>query len=98
LVRRKNGGRLDSSGDGFGMAENRLLIVDDDPRIARLALRVANKLGYQAEALGRSTEFERRYATFKPDVVLLDLNMPGMDGIELLRFLADRNSRAAICQ
>ena len=93
---RMNGGRLDSSGDGFGMAENRLLVVDDDPRISRLAIRVAKKLGYETEAIGGSSDFERRYATFKPDVILLDLNMPGMDGIELLRFLADRNSRAAI--
>lgn len=78
------------------MAENRVLVVDDDPRINRLVLRAAHMLGHETEAIAQSSEFEERYASLDPDVILLDLNMPGMDGIELMRFLAERNSRAAI--
>lgn len=78
------------------MIENRLLTVDDDPRISRLVRRVAEKIGFETLELNDSTEFESSYVDFKPDVILLDLNMPGTDGIELLRFLAGLRSRAAI--
>ena len=78
------------------MTENRLLCVDDDPRISRLVRRVAEKIGFDTLEINDSADFERTYAEFKPDVILLDLNMPGTDGIELLRFLAALQSRAAI--
>ncbi len=78
------------------MTENRLLCVDDDPRISRLVRRVAEKIGFDTLEINDSTEFESTYAEFKPDVILLDLNMPGTDGIELLRSLAVLQSHAAI--
>ena len=40
--------------------------------------------------------FRRDYDRQDPDVVVLDLAMPGGDGIEMLRFLAERQSRAAV--
>ncbi len=78
------------------MTENRLLTVDDDPRISRLVHRVAEKIGFDSLEISDSTEFESAYGEFDPDVILLDLNMPGTDGVELLRFLAGQQSRAAI--
>ncbi len=78
------------------MTGNRLLTVDDDPRISRLVHRVAEKIGFDSLEISDSTEFEGAFSDFKPDVILLDLNMPGTDGVELLRFLAGQKSRAAI--
>jgi DNA-binding response OmpR family regulator len=78
------------------MTGNRLLTVDDDPRISRLVRRVAEKIGFDTLETNDSSEFESAYGEFDPAVILLDLNMPGIDGIELLRFLAGQKSRAAI--
>lgn len=78
------------------MTGNRLLTVDDDPRISRLVRRVAEKIGFDTLEVNDSTAFEGIYAEFKPNVIVLDLNMPGTDGIELLRFLAGLQARPAI--
>lgn len=78
------------------MAGNRLLTIDDDPRISRLIRRVAEKIGFDTLEVNDSIAFESTYAEFKPNVIVLDLNMPGTDGIELLRFLAGLQARPAI--
>ena len=78
------------------MTENRLLVVDDDPRISRLVRRVAEKIGFDTREINDPAGFGNGYADFKPDVILLDLNMPGIDGVELLRSLAEMRSRTAI--
>ncbi len=75
---------------------NRILIADDDPRIARLAARVAEKVGFETSIITDPMEFESEYGAYSPSVVLMDLNMPGRDGVELLRFLAEVGSTAAV--
>lgn len=78
------------------MTANRLLIIDDEPEIGALICKIAESCGYLADSTERPDEFKARYDEMKPQVVILDLAIPGMDGIELLRFLADRESRAQI--
>ncbi len=78
------------------VTENRLLVVDDDARITRLVDRVAGKLGFETRAINDANDFESEFSARAPRVVLLDLNMPGRDGIELLRYLADQRTDAAI--
>ncbi len=75
---------------------NKLLIVDDDARIGRLVVRVAKKIGYETASLDDSTEFDAANTNFAPSVIVLDLNMPGMDGVELLRLLAKRKCEASV--
>lgn len=74
----------------------RLLVVDDDPRVIRLLLRVAKKLGFEGSAISNPADFDRAYEEAVPDVLLLDLSMPGVDGVELLRRLGERGSTSAI--
>lgn len=75
---------------------NRILIADDDPRIARLAGRIAEEVGFEASIITDPMEFEGKYRAYSPTAVLIDLNMPGRDGVELLRFLAEVGSTATV--
>ena len=78
------------------MVKNRVLIIDDDQRICRLIKRVADGLGINSLAIDNPEHFESVYLDFKPNVILMDLQMPKLDGVELLRKLADQQSPAAI--
>lgn len=78
------------------MSVRRLLTVDDDPRTCRIIEHVAERLDHEVFSLDQSSRFQSAYEYFKPDVVILDLCMDQVDGVELLRFLANRQSRAQI--
>lgn len=71
------------------MGRPRLLLIDDEPALATFVATAAEECGYLPGISGDEADFRQRFATERPDVVALDLGMPGMDGIELLRFLAD---------
>lgn len=73
-----------------------LLIVDDEPGICRLIAGAARDLGLPARAVHDGEAFKQAYTDVVPQIVVLDLNIPGCDGIELLRFLADQRSPARI--
>jgi DNA-binding response OmpR family regulator len=74
----------------------RLLVMDDDADIGIMIGDVATGCGYDAKVIQDSTEFVDAYESFGPDVIVLDITMPKIDGIELLRSLADRKSTAHI--
>lgn len=64
-----------------------ILIVDDEPQIAR-ALRVAlSSRGYEVRTAGNGETALDLIASTSPDVVLLDLGLPGIDGVEVVRRL-----------
>jgi DNA-binding response OmpR family regulator len=65
----------------------RILIVDDDPVIVRL-LQINFRLeGYEVDAASRGEEALRMVQEHRPDVVVLDVMMPGLDGWEVCRQL-----------
>jgi EAL domain-containing protein (putative c-di-GMP-specific phosphodiesterase class I) len=70
------------------MAGKRLLVMDDDPAFARLVQRVAEPLGYDAVAAADAAGFRDVVGRGELSAIILDLNMPGVDGIELLRELS----------
>jgi DNA-binding response OmpR family regulator len=65
-----------------------LLVIDDEPLIGRFLAHAAEECGYRALATATADSFRREYHLLRPDVVAIDLAMPGGDGVELLRFLA----------
>lgn len=73
-----------------------LLIVDDEPAICRIIQRAGEELGFAARAVHDGEAFKTAYIDIAPSVIVLDLNIPGSDGIELLRFLALEGSKAQI--
>lgn len=62
---------------------HRVLIVEDDPSQALFAESVLNGAGLQARVVSVASEFMATLSEFQPDLVLMDLHMPGMDGSEL---------------
>lgn len=64
-----------------------ILIVDDQPGIRLLLKEVFSKEGYEAIAAGSGKEALEKVQESCPDMVLLDMKIPGMDGIEILKRL-----------
>jgi two-component system, sensor histidine kinase and response regulator len=63
----------------------RILVVDDDP-LARRSLRAMLERGfYQVETAESGPEALELLSTYRPDLILLDIQMPGMDGLEVCR-------------
>ena len=80
------------------MTENthRLLIVDDEKGVRDYLARVSRSLGYDVATAADQEAMQRKLATHRPTVILLDLQMPGFDGIQALKLLKDQQSDAKI--
>jgi EAL domain-containing protein (putative c-di-GMP-specific phosphodiesterase class I) len=82
---------------GDDIFSNRLLVVDDDPGIGRLIKRVAEGSGFDVVVREDPRVLGKTARSWHPAIIIIDLQMPGVDGIELLRDLAaDRSSAQVI--
>jgi DNA-binding response OmpR family regulator len=70
------------------MALPRLLLIDDEPALAAFVAKAADMCGFDPVIAEQDQEFRDSFHDQRPHMVVLDLGMPGMDGVELLRFLA----------
>jgi EAL domain-containing protein (putative c-di-GMP-specific phosphodiesterase class I) len=75
---------------------NRLLVVDDQPDILDFVGQVAEGLGFTVHLANNAAEFRAAVGDFKPTVMILDLQMPQTDGVELIRELGRSGTKAAI--
>ena len=75
------------AGPGASMSVARpvLLVVDDEPGMIRLIERFASRLGFDVVTSGGGREALARLETDKADVALVDLRLPDVDGLEVLR-------------
>jgi diguanylate cyclase (GGDEF)-like protein len=75
-------------------AKRRVLVVDDDPTFAMLAAEALEQAAFLVKIAGTAQEAIAAFATFTPDLVLLDVNVPGGNGYDLCRRIraADSNS------
>jgi two-component system OmpR family response regulator len=74
----------------------RLLVVDDEPHIADLVATVARYEGWDAVTAGNGAEAIERAATFVPDIVVLDLMLPDLDGFTVLDRLRENGNAVPI--
>ena len=75
---------------------HRLLIVDDEKSVRDFLARVSRSLGYDVATAADQETMRRKLASHAPTVVLLDLQMPGFDGIQALKLLKDQESDARV--
>ena len=64
---------------------SRVLVVDDEPQITRVLRTVLTSQGYQVRTASEGEAALTSFAEFRPELVITDLYMPHMDGIELCR-------------
>ena len=74
----------------------RLLLVDDEPVLADFIANAARECGFEPILTANDEQFRDQFLGERPDMVALDLGMPGMDGVELLRFLAAEEYRSPV--
>ncbi|MFZ2147982.1 MAG: sigma-54 dependent transcriptional regulator [Sedimentisphaerales bacterium] len=72
------------------MKKSKVLIIDDEAGIRSILSALLTKNGYQVEVADSGESGLEVYAQFMPAVVLLDLKMPGIDGIEVMEILNKR--------
>jgi two-component system, OmpR family, response regulator ResD len=64
-----------------------VLVVDDEPTIAEVVARYLERAGYETATTGDGLEALRLAAERRPDLIVLDLMLPGLSGLEVLRRL-----------
>ena len=74
----------------------RVLSVEDDPDYAAFVKAVLGSGGYQVRICSDPARFEAEAIAFEPDLVLMDINLPGFSGYDLARFLKQNEKYAAL--
>jgi len=67
--------------------EGRVLCVEDDLEQARYITAVLENSGYEVRTLGEPLDFNYALSTFQPDLILMDILLPGRSGVDLVREL-----------
>ena len=75
--------------------KGRILVVDDEVNARTALCELLRDEGYVVESAADGFKALGKVADFAPDLVLTDLKMPGMDGIQLLGKLHEQRSRPA---
>jgi len=79
----------------YGNGET-ILVVDDDAEILKAMQKLLDGLGYRSATAVSADEALDKFAALKPDVVLMDINMPEMDGVSCAEKILDLNPEARI--
>ncbi|WP_327090263.1 response regulator transcription factor [Nonomuraea sp. NBC_01738] len=69
---------------------SRILVVDDDLTVAEVVARYLERDGHQVERVGDGAEALRRALAHPPDLMILDLMLPKVDGLQVCRKLRER--------
>jgi two-component system response regulator ResD len=73
-----------------------ILVVDDEPTIAEIVARYLERAGYATRTAADGAEALALVAQRRPDLVVLDLMLPGVDGLEVLRRLHQDGDRTPV--
>ncbi|MBW2021309.1 MAG: hybrid sensor histidine kinase/response regulator [Deltaproteobacteria bacterium] len=71
----------------YGSQKGRVMVVDDEEVMRDSCAKALSKVGYMVETVADGDSAIKRFGEFLPDVVLVDLKMPGKDGIDVIKDL-----------
>jgi len=72
-------------------ARGSVLVVDDEPTIAEVVARYLERAGYRARIAADGAQALQAASQERPDLVILDLMLPGLDGLEVMRRLREQD-------
>lgn len=78
------------------MSSGRILVVDDEPQIRRIMRTTLTGAGYEVDDAKSGEEGLLKVREFRPDLVLLDINLPGMGGLAACRAIRESANIAII--
>jgi len=78
------------------LSEGRILVVDDEPQIRRIMRVTLTGAGYEVDDAKTGEEGLAKLREFRPDLVVLDINMPGMGGLAACRAIRADSSAAIV--
>jgi DNA-binding response OmpR family regulator len=79
-----------------GQSQVTVMVVDDEPRVCKLFERVLREEGYRTITASSGREALALVGDAQPDLILLDIVMPGINGVETLRELRRRGLAAVV--
>ncbi len=75
---------------------HRILIADDEPSFRRLYEHELRKAGYEVELASSGKEVLQRVQVKRPDLVILDIRMPGMNGLDTMNRLLEEDNELPV--
>ena len=76
--------------------KKKILLIDDEESIHLLYREELQEVGYEVFSAMNGEEALARFDEIAPDLVILDINMPGMNGLEVLRHLKEINPQLPV--
>ena len=73
-----------------------ILVADDEGDIRDGAERILRRIGYRVLKAARGDDAQKMVEALRPDLVMLDLKMPGKDGMEVLKFIQEMDARILV--
>jgi DNA-binding response OmpR family regulator len=84
------------SGKGGAVAMSRILFADGEPHIRQLCQEELQDEGYEVAVTGQAAEVVRLVESFQPDMVILEVLLPDMSGLETGRMIKGTNRKTRI--
>jgi len=78
------------------MNEKKLLLVDDDESYLNIVKKILTKMEYVAEVAASSKEALKILEKEKYSLIITDLDMPGLDGVELCKQIKENDSKSIV--